>query len=49
MWIQMILILVIVLCAISVKEGYQDGEYRADMFSSNECHPGLKCVDKTKF
>ena len=50
MWIQMILILVIVLCALSVKEGYEDGDYRADMFSSNECPShGLKCIDKTKF
>ena len=37
MWIQLILILVVVFCAFSVKEGYQAGEYRADMFASNEC------------
>ena len=49
MWLQILLILVIVVSAFSIKEGYQSGEYRPDMFSSNECHHGLKCVDKTKF
>ena len=49
MWIQIILILVVVVCALSVKEGYQVGDYRADMFSSNECPCRLKCIDKTKF
>jgi hypothetical protein len=49
MWIQIILILVIVLCSLSLKEGYQVGDYRPDMFSSNECSRGLKCIDKTKF
>ncbi len=48
MWIQIILILVIVVCCLSVKEGYEVGEYRADMFASNDC-PCLKCADKTKF
>jgi hypothetical protein len=50
MWIQLLLILVIVILALSVKEGYEDGDYRPDMFSSNECpFHGLKCLDKTKF
>jgi hypothetical protein len=50
MWIQLLLILVIVVLALSVKEGYEDGDYRPDMFSSNECpFHGLKCLDKTKF
>jgi hypothetical protein len=48
MWVELILILVVVVFALSVKEGYQAGDYRADMFASNEC-PCLKCVDKTKF
>ena len=48
MWIQIILILVIVLCALSVKEGYTQGEYRADLFASNDC-PCSKCADKTKY
>lgn len=49
MWIQILLILVIVVSAFSIKEGYRSGDYRPDMFSSKECHPGLKCVDKTNF
>lgn len=50
MWIQILLILVIVVSVFSIKEGYQSGEYRPDMFSSNECpFHGLKCVDKTNF
>jgi len=48
MWIELLLILVIVICALSVKEGYESGEYRADMFASKEC-PCMKCLDKTKF
>ncbi len=49
MWIQ-ILILIIVLCSLYVKEGFNAGEYSADMFASNECPcPCLNCVDKTKF
>ena len=48
MWIGIILILVIVLCSFSLKEGYRSGDYRGDLFASNEC-PCLKCADKTKF
>ena len=48
MWTELILILVIIICSLSVKEGYEVGDYRADMFASNEC-PCNKCVDKTIF
>ena len=49
MWIQiLILILVLALYSFYVKEPFQEGDYRADMFSSNEC-PCLKCADKSKF
>ena len=48
MWVELILILVIIVCSISVKEGYKEGDYRADLFASNEC-PCSKCIDKTNF
>jgi len=47
--ILMIPILMFVL-SLYVKEGYEEYDYKADMFASNECpSPCVNCLDKTRF
>ena len=55
MRIQILILMILIpilmfVLSLYVKEGYEEYDYKADMFASNDCpSPCVNCLDKTSF